>query len=165
MSGADAQSPETSFSGLPKACKLVNTAGQVAPALATFTTMLFDNPVKFNYGPFAFGLSGAAFTSIIIQEPGVYEFLSSIGYNSTGQQASSWLFQNGGLTWRDGSIAQFFTGAGLGSAVYIASQQCHQVAECLAGDVISLIQDQTTAALATAAGYTWLYAEKKGGQY
>lgn len=151
-----------------RACKLVATANQAAPPNATFVQMGFD-AVPFNFGDFTFRAGSAPYTTgrladaIIIPTAGLYRFHGSAAYQANTQLVSTWLFCNGAVTWADGSNSQFYSGATLSNGIYVVSQQVVQTAECAAGDVITLIQDQTTSVggpFATVARYTWLTAEK-----
>lgn len=166
QSGADAQSKDTTFAGLPKAIKLVMLVNDNAPAAGVDTILRYDT-IAFNYGAFLPDPNATAglFQGVLIQEPGVYEVLHHYAWGGgTGGQVYTYLTVNGSKTLPDGS--SLLAGIGFGGEPGGWLYSMHWKGELKAGDVVQALQNQAgVATIVSLARYGQLYVEKKGGQY
>lgn len=165
---ADAESRETEFSGLPKACKLTIPANAQTTNLNAQTLIVY-NTFAFNYGGYTPKISvvyGAPFIEgIIIPEPGVYECVACAAQNAgPGQTVQMWIAVNGVVALPDGTQAA----SQQSNAVIAGAPPALQVTaplELKQGDVVGSIWVSLNANPNIVAAYPWLYVEKKGGQY
>lgn len=161
--GADAQSRDTGFSGLPKSCLLVCDVTSLG-AFAADTQLAFDK-VAYNYGGFGFNFNGALYTSIIVPETGVYRCGMQVATLANTQTTRSGLRQNGNIVWRDGVFRMNGNGTNHATGGTV-SEQTWGEGEFKQGDVLDgFLGNPFGAPFNTTVGGVWLCMTKLGGRY
>lgn len=160
---ADAQSKETTFSGLPKSVKLV-TGQQVNPWVAgTLNIYSYNLAPMWNYGGYTFALGGAVnpISGIYIPEPGLYKVEASFRADrpSTPQME---MVKNGIAAGNVGNLDGFFVSWSMPAAARGASIAASSTVECKAQD---LIQIQVLVDTGMNPQVAYFGITKLGGQY
>lgn len=159
----DAKSKPTTAAGLPKACKLIDTAGQAAPTAATNTLILFDAAPAWNYGGYAFLTSAGRISGVIIPEPGIYYIKGSFVGNAGAGSVLTFLSVNGAATDSEGMLA--WANSEVNPLVGAPVFQTSVLTQLKQGDTVSLFQQQAAPTRTAAATGCWLHIQKEGGQY
>jgi hypothetical protein len=156
---ADAQSKETTYSGLPKSVKIWSVP-QGNPWPAGVNNIVSFGQVGWNYGGFTFQLGGAVYPmrGIYVPEPGLYTVEAQIG-DDRATTPQMFLMRNG--AW-DPAAGCWAVAWSMPAPARGAQMSQSGTVQCNQGD---LLQVSALVDAIVNTDYLWFGVTKLGGQY